>query len=134
MDLSKVESDSIANEGAIMHVRDPADDFPAYFTDGEGKEHPVTMTVLGSDSDFYHQAMLDASRKFTRKKNNDPKDLEDAALKTMARCIVRWDGFFDGDKPIVCNFENALSLLEKHRWLRDQVREFQEDRANFFKS
>lgn len=132
MDLQKVKATSISNEGAVMHVRGPVDDMPAYYTDDKGVDQPVTITILGPDSDVYHKATLDASRKFSRKRNMDPAELETAAIATLARCIVSWSGFFEGATPVKMTYNTAVEMLTEHRWLRDQVREFQDDRANFF--
>lgn len=127
MDLSQYDSTQAANIGSMMHVRNPVSEMPEYFGDNK----PVTITVLGSDSDQMHTAMLSMGRKMARKRTIDPEDLEESSIHAMASCITGWTGIFNGAEAVECNIENAYNMLKKYKWLRDQIREFQDDRTNF---
>lgn len=132
MDFGKLKVTEGANKGAEYHVLDPFTEEPAFYEQADS-QYPVTVTILGMDSDTYRKAQLDSQRRFLKGRGKpEPSDIDDAAIRITARCIVSWQGFFMDGEEIACNAENAYKLLKENQWLRDQLQQFQQDRRNFF--
>ena len=135
MDISKLRVTEGSNAGAVYHVNDPFNEEPAFFTDivdSVEVEKPVTVTLLGPDSDVYRKASLNSSRKVLKKRGKvDPQDLDDSAIFSLAECILGWEGLEDEGQPIQFTRQNAIALLRSEKWLRDQLNEFHQDRRNF---
>jgi hypothetical protein len=131
MDLSQFDT-SGANEGAKMEVRD-ANGVPVLKTDGS----PVTITLLGMDSDAYvkHENAATNRRlqQGTRAKLT-AEGLKADAIAGLAKCTAAWDGFDQNGEPMPCTYENALALYTRYPVIRDQVSEFIADRANFLRT
>ena len=134
MDFGKIDTAEDSNQGATYHVVDPYTEEPAYAKVGK-EEVPVTITILGPDADKvrkYQNDMLRASMK-KRKGQLDPSDLEKRMTAQLANAIISWQGVMIDGEQLECTRENAMELLNRHTWLRDQLAGFQQDRANFSK-
>jgi len=135
MDFGKINTAEDSNQGATYHVIDPYTEEPAYATVGK-EERPVTITILGPDADKvrkYQNDMLRASMKKRKGGQLDPADLEKRLTTQMANAIISWEGVLMDGEVLECTRENAMELLNRHSWLRDQLAGFQQDRANFSK-
>jgi hypothetical protein len=99
------------------------------------KGEPVTISIHGMDSAVFqaHQKALINKRlqRQTRKATFTAEQIEEESIGTLAACISGWQNIdFDG-KPLEFSRANAKALLNKLRWVREQLDEAVADRANF---
>ena len=135
MDFGQIDTAKDSNEGATYHVIDPYTDEPAYAT-VKDKDVPVTITVLGPDSDKMRQfqsQMLKAMMKKRKGQSMEADELERKMTSQLVEAITGWTGFLVNGETIECNRDNSAELLNKHYWLREQLLAFQQERANFLK-
>lgn len=136
MDFSKLDTAEIANEGAVMHVHGP-DGRPVYQEDAEGKptEEPVTISLLGDDSDVlvkFDRASVNAN---LRGGQTITAEIAEAkSVNRLARATVGWSGVDLDGESLPFTEENAKKLYKRFRWLRQQAIQFISDRANFMKA
>lgn len=134
MDFGQIDTSKDSNEGATYHVVDPYTEDPAY-AKVDGEDVPVTITVLGPDSDKMRQAQgrLMKGMLKNRKGSMDPDELERRMISQLVESVVDWTGVVDNGEVMLCTRENAERLFNKHHWLREQLLRFQQERANFLK-
>lgn len=130
IDLASLDT---ASDTAVLTLRHPATH--AVLTDEGGK--PIAMTVCGTDSETYLAAQRTVLNKRLSRRNRTPltaEEIEDEAIDIIAKCVVSWNGIvLDGDL-LVCSPENVRKVLSRFRWIKEQVDEFINDRANFVKA
>lgn len=65
----------------------------------------------------------------------DPEESEKFDIERIAACIVGWDGLTSDGQPVPYSHDNAMKFLSYPMldWVREIIREFAEDRANFTK-
>lgn len=140
MSLTSLSTSTAANAGRTMTVLHPDDRVPLLADD----KTPVTITLLGKDSDTFIKAQNAARNRAVEAVKKQMKfssaaaDLE--ASQTLARCTTGWTGiprgWLDGSDDETAadfSFENAVALYSNLgvRWVRDQVDEFVAERAHF---
>lgn len=143
MSLTSLNTAAAANEGRAMPVLHPTDRTP--LRDDKGK--PVSITLLGQDSDTFIKAENAARARTMENLSQGAKfspaasDLQ--ACEALAHCTTDWSGIpkgwldgTDDETPIKHTAENALALYQNPgvKWLRDQVDKFIANRANFLKA
>ncbi|WP_420478231.1 hypothetical protein [Brevundimonas sp. FT23028] len=141
MDLAELNTVELANEGVVMHVRGPlgpvyeTDDEGKEIVDGDGKPVPVTITLLGDDSDRMVQ--------YDREQFNEglkggtaitAVSVETKAINRLAHATVAWSGIKWEKQVLSLTPENARLIYRKVRWLRASGQQFVSDRANFSKA
>jgi len=125
MDLANFNLAAKAEAGASLTILNPID----------GTKTDLVITVAGSESATYRNAVFAASSEYTYKDDDDLKDKIDVIDKrngvTYAACIMGWENMeFDG-KPVEFSHESAKKILADTPWLTDQIGAFIKDRANF---
>lgn len=143
MSLASLNFASAANEGRVMKLLHPVE--RTVLTDDKGE--PVTITLLGRDSDTFIAAENAARNRAVEQIKEGVKfsaaatDEEGAAA--LARATTAWSGVVQGwidgtddNTPAKFSQEAAKKLyLQKGvRWIRDQADKFIGDRANFLPS
>jgi hypothetical protein len=128
-DLSSLE----VVEGAEMTVMHPVEDIPLDGSDGK----PVVFKVVGIDSEQYRAAQRSAQNRRLSKKTRmkiTAEQLEHEVLESIVACTVGWSNNFEVDGAAMkFSAENAKTLYQRFPWLREQVQDFIEDRANFLR-
>lgn len=143
MNLIALNTASAANEGRPMAVLHPDDRTPLTWGD---KKDPLTITLLGKDSDAFirdEQAARNKAVALATKGVKFSAAAQDRQVaETLAHCTTGWSGvpqgWIDGsedESPAEFSFENAVALYLNPgvRWLRDQVDEFIAERRHFLK-
>lgn len=143
MSLASLNTAKAANEGRILTLLHPDDRVP--LLDAKGK--PLTITLLGRDSDAFIRAENAARNRTVEGVTSGAKFSAAAAdvqaCETLARCTVDWSGIpkgwidgSDDETPIKHSSENAVALYGNPgvSWLREQVDKFIANRANFLKA
>jgi hypothetical protein len=128
-DAAKVE-----DEGQVVHLRG-RDGELLYFANGTEAQKPVTITVVGTYSTVYRSALnrqRDRLVKMRRAKLTGDM-VEEQQLDLMAACVLGWDGFFVGERPVPFTRENVKQVLATVPWIREQVDEAMSDHEGFTK-
>ena len=131
MDLSNLMADV---SGSVMTLRHPATD--EVISDDKGK--PMTITLVGTDSDQYRK---EVKRRFSELQRNkgrkaqsvDLDDAEQKAVELLTCCTVDCHIVFDG-KAVALADIGKIYAEPKLRWLREHAEAFVADRANFINS
>lgn len=130
MDLSSLDTSALANEGAVLELRGP-DGSPVLQDDGT----PVSITLLGEDSDVVTKHNNAVANQFLRSANGGPAITAEASrdneIGKFAKATVSWSGIVVDGKLLDCNEANAKAIYRRFSWIRDQVRAFMGDRARF---
>lgn len=122
------------DEGIDVQLRDENGEAMTY--EYEGATRPVVIRVVGTYSARYRRAqeqqrnamMQQRRAKFTGDM------LYRQGLDLVARCILSWEGIFDGETVVPCTPENAVFLLDAASWIREQVEEAMNDHQGFLKT
>lgn len=132
MDLASLDTAEAANQGAVLELRGP-DGSPILQDD----KSPVTITLLGDDSDILTKVNNRHANQYLR---GGPGGSTITAEMTRANEInkfaaatVGWSGIEVDGEVLKHTDENAKALYRRFGWIRDQVRVFIADRANFTK-
>lgn len=135
MNLFDLDTAEMANAGAVLELRGPTGE-PLFQDDGVT---PVTITLLGEDSDVVTRANNVATNQYLRGGPGAQTITAEVSraneINKFARATVDWSGI-DGPnkKPLECTPENAKALYRRLPWVRDQIRAFISDRGNFMKA
>ena len=132
MDLSTIDTTETANEGAVLELRGP-DDAPLFTKDGA----PVTITLLGKDSDVYTRVVNANANRHLNQRGKPKRSIEGAkaeGVSLLAKCTTAWSGIVVEGETLDCTYENAVKLYSRFSWIMEQVDEFVADRANFTKA
>ncbi|SFS42233.1 hypothetical protein [Brevundimonas viscosa] len=130
MDLASLDTADVANEGVAMPVHGP-DGQPVLQEDGAA----VTITLLGDDSDELVKFDRQLVNRSLRGGQPITAELAEAKeISRLARATVGWSGIVLDGEVLKFSEENAKKLYKRLRWLRQQVRVFVADRANFMKA
>jgi hypothetical protein len=149
MSLAQLQTKAASNAGRPLHIEHPVKRIPLYAdTDESGdsptKSAPVVFHLLGRDSKAFIQANQAARERTIEgmKKRVKYSAAEDdkLAASTLAACTAGWEnvpmGWVNGtddETPAPFSKENAEKLYDNEGvfWVRDQVNEFIDERANF---
>lgn len=133
MDLQQFDTKTRSNEGVAMELRD---------IDGEicrtEAGDPVTITLLGVDSDKYQRAeakVADARLKDSMRSGGrsglKTSDLNESRIHLLALCTLAWHGITEGGEPLPCSEQNVKRVYEDFPLIRNQVNAFINDRSNY---
>jgi hypothetical protein len=129
-DLAGLDTKSASEQGAVMSV---------FNIDGSVRRdktgNPVTLTLLGVDSETYRKATRkNLNKRFARRNPGKitAEELDVESLEVLAACTVAWAGIVSRDgAEVPCTPAHAKALYEAAPELRDQADRFINDRANF---
>lgn len=143
MSLTSLNFAPAANEGRVMTVLHPTDRTPLK----DGKGNPVTLTLLGRDSDAFIAAENAARNKAVESLKDGAKfsaaAADEEAAASLARATTAWAGIpkgwidnTDDETPAPFTPQNAAALYSNRgvRWVREQADKFIGDRAHFLKA
>lgn len=119
------------DDGAEVHIHG-IDDMPLYYTNNEGDEVAVTITVAGTNSRKFREI---ESRQ--RKRRIKPRDLTGSRLhedgiEKVAFCTIRWQGILNNGEEVRCDFENARVLYREVPHVYNQLVEAMGEAERFF--
>ncbi|MFZ5690545.1 MAG: hypothetical protein ACOY5F_04760 [Pseudomonadota bacterium] len=102
--------------------------------------HPVTgeampdmvFIVAGPDSDIQRRARLRLSDDLLQYRHHVPAhDRERFEIEFLARCVIGWR-IRQGGREVEFSHSNVVKLITKHRYIRQQLQAFTEDRTPYF--
>lgn len=136
MDLSKLNSVAACNAGFELELFHP----------GTKEGLGVFVTVLGQDSDEYRKVFQVQQRKrldramrgggIRIKSVASPESLEQDANELLAACTKSWrtgeeQHLLIGGEKLECSRDNAMRVYRDYPWIKEQVDDAVNDRANF---
>lgn len=137
MDLNTLDPTAGSNQGFELHLKHP-DTMEPLYADNDPRK-PVTITVLGANSDKYKEITDGIKSRSTVRamkargnveKMGDVAVMERENLLRLARTTLGWKNLaIDGREE--CNEANCLYLYERLEWVRDQAIAAQEEIGNF---
>jgi hypothetical protein len=111
---------------------------PMFFTPaGATDPVPLTIRVAGTYSKRYRRHIEGVRLRGAKQRSASltADQLTQENLEAAAVCCVDWCAAFQLDgKPAACTRENAVKLLGRAPWIREQVEAAMGDHARFFKS
>lgn len=131
MDISAIDPVSLANEGAVLELRDVSG---GALLQSDGS--PVTLTLLGADSDVYVKASNALTNRALRNRGRQNITAESALtdqISLLAKATTGWSGIGIGEEITAFSEDNAKRLY-RVAFIREQAQEFISDRGNFSKA
>lgn len=137
MDILSLDVTDAANAGVAMHLLGP-DGSPLFKVDADQNptDQPITLTLLGQDSDKLTRIMNARGNRHLRSKGPITMTVEQgqkADIEYLVAATVGWDGIGLGERETAFSEEAARKLYQQ-AWVRDQARAFIFDRARFTKA
>lgn len=136
MDLSNINLDEMAEEGAILELEHPVTG-EKLVADDENKTQ-MSLSLLGMDSKEYRNKSKELQAKRTmalaKKRSSHGASFvmsDDDACSLLAACTTGFTLYLDGEF-VEFSKKAAKELYLKYTWMREQADEFIGDRANFF--
>ena len=133
MDLANINTSYTPDDGSVLELRGP-DNGPLINDDGT----PMTITLLGQDSDVVTKARNSVTNRLLKPRNRGVLTAEgsqaDGAM-ILAKATIAWNITLGGTKPAL-TYEAALQLYSnpKLAFIREQADEHIGERANFLKA
>lgn len=122
----------MADDGAVLNIVHP---------ETEEVIEGMTITLLGQDSKVYRklqmgkqQAALNRMAKGKKAIDLDAEKLSEDSIDDLVKLTVSWSGFTLDGKKLDCTPENIRTVYSDWSWIKEQVQEFVQDRANFFRA
>lgn len=133
MDLAKLDTSRLSDEGVKMQLLHPTTGKPLY-ADEKTEKKPMTITVLGADGERFNELrreIIDERiAKIQDQRKPDMRSVEDAAIEHLVSITVGFDNLIVDGKPLDYSKANARKLYAQ-KWIREQVERFANNRANF---
>lgn len=119
MDISNFELKTDSSPLKILHpeTKKPTD---------------IVIHVISAEHPEYTARNLEMARKKIKNKE-DVANFQEHKNDIIAACITGWEKIEMDGKPFKYSPANAIELVKKWPWIRDQVVTFADDRANFFR-
>ncbi len=123
MDIARFDTQKGAEEGHRLQLKDPF-----------GEPLDVYITVKGMDSVTYQDAQLETVRRYKdlpERKRKDPDLIRAGVMELLADVTMGWENLQIDGAAYPFSRANALKLYGRFPWIREQVQQAVEDRANF---
>lgn len=128
VDLSTFANLSDAQDDGIdVDIRHPSTD----------EELGIKIRVAGPDSARQKRArnaVNNERMRLSRNKRPTASELEDDALRITASSIISWSGVEENGVAVELTKDNAIDILTRYPFIRDQVFAAAGDRASFLKT
>lgn len=141
MDFTSLNTKKGAAKGAFLHLKHPALGHKLYTGEGASglgelvdadKADKVGVSVLGMESERVRNRAKEISRKRMKDGENEATD-EDGVI-FVCSLVTEFHGIEKDGKPMAATEENKRAFFEQSDALVEQVLNFAQDRANFFKA
>ena len=130
MDFGSLNTKIGAEKGAFMQLKHPA--FGTLLWDGEGKDRvPVGINVRGTESKTVQDRLKELQQDKMSKKSKI--DTERAGMEFACSLVIDWTGIDRDGSPVPATDENIKWFFGLSDSFVEQVLDFAQDRASFFK-
>lgn len=130
MDMSKLGVKASAEQGSVLQLRDPFTGEELFNDDNS----PMTITLLGKDSEQYRRTSRMAANKNLKRGRNAPtvEKFEQDGVELLAAVTIDWNlQWSEAKKEFSPAAVKELYADPDYRWVYEQVDEFVAERANF---
>lgn len=136
--LSIFDTETASNKGATLTLLKPDTKEPALF-----KDKPITIRLLGPDSDVYTKHIQAKSKEARRNaaKGKKESDLDFEKIKReaselYANMVLSWDNMptEDGKSTLDFSKDAAMAIFMKYKDIRIQVGNFIGEQENFIEA
>lgn len=130
MDLSKLNVKASAEQGSNLHLRDPFTGEELFNDD----ESPMTITLLGKDSEQYRRTVRATANKNLKKGRVTAtvEQFEQSGVELLASVTTGWNLQFGVEMmEFTPTAAKKLYADQDYRWIYEQVDEFVSERSNF---
>lgn len=133
--LQMFDTESASNKGAVLTLLNPATKEPALF-----KSKPITIRLLGPDSDLYTKHIQAKSKEARRNAAKGKKEseldfekLKREASELYASMVISWDNMpaEDGKSTLDFSKDAAMKIFMSYKDIRIQVGNFIGEQENF---
>ena len=123
MDLKLLDTKTAANEGRWCTIYHPITNEPL----------DIQIKLAGADSDIYKRAINKQVEKKLKKNTLDTnlEQEEDEEIEILVACTLDWKNVEYEGCVLECSPENIKFIYSQFIWLREQVDNFINNRANF---
>jgi len=127
MDLSQLDTKKAADEGFTLRLTHPR----------SGEPLPAEIDLHGVDSEVCQRVVREQQRRHlanavkTRRLVMTPEAIESDSLDLLTAATRAWRGMELDGKPLEFSPEAARALYVRFAWIREQVEQAINDRANF---
>lgn len=124
MDIKQLYTAEIHEQGAEMQIRAP-----------NGKYIDAYIKLIGVDSKTYRNVIKEAQTALALARIDKSKvvEAELTEYNLYAKTVLGWRGLQNGDEDFDFTPERCVELFKEAPYILDQVKRFQENRANFTK-
>lgn len=124
MDIKELYTAEAHEQGAEMQIRAPS-----------GKLIDAYIKLIGPDSKTYRNVIKEAQTALALARIDKSKigETELTEYNLYAKTVLGWRGLQDGKKEFEFSTERCVELFKEAPYILDQVKRFQENRANFTK-
>ena len=121
--LDELNTAKAADEGKWLEIIHPK----------TGQPTDMHIKLLGADSETYKKTERRQQSRHLKRglKHLSPEDLYYDTLELLVACTVEWQNIQENGQELECTRENVRRVYSEYDDVRDQVREFVEDRGNF---
>lgn len=124
MDLSKLDTAAVAEQGVALEITHPI----------TGEALGITVILAGSDSATYRKAQAVIARKRMRGRSFKPMSPEEVHLESvrlLTSCTLNWSGVELEGATLPCTEANAEVLYRRFPWLYEQADQAMHDRSRY---
>lgn len=148
MDFNSLEPVKTA---VFYHLKHPVTFNPMYVEGEDGqpdKDEPIGVDLLGADSDEYEKRQLFLTEERLQKMesnlenkgklggviNTSAVEQDRLNLETIAACIKGWRNVKVDGEIVPYTHDNAIKLLRRFKWMREQIDKAIADRSLFMRA
>lgn len=134
LDLAALDLSNKSSQSATLQLEHPVTgEELTIVSPTTGEETPVTITLVGMDSETYRHAQnAVANRRINgRRKKISVEELNRESIEILARCTLGWQGIVVDGQELAPDVENAVKLYTRFPWIKEQADAFASDRANY---
>ena len=107
---------------------------PLYYRAADGQARPVFWYVTGQNSARYRKVDDQLRRRKLKLNQLNAQSLHADNITRIVACSEGWEGFMAKGEPINFTPENARQVLQRARWIVDQLLEAMSEPERFFGS
>lgn len=121
--LDQLNTSKAADEGVWMELDHPV----------TGEPIDMHLKLLGSDSETYKKTLRKQQDRHLKKgiRNLRSEQVEADTIELLVNCTVDWRNVEEHGEEISCTKENIRHVYKSYDFVKEQARDFVEDRSNF---
>lgn len=121
--LDQLNTAKTADEGVWMEIEHPV----------SGEPIDMHLKMLGSDSETYKKTIRKQQDRHLKKglRQLKSEQVEADTIELIVSCTLDWRNVEENGQELDCTKENVRHVYKTYDFVKEQAREFVEDRSNF---